>query len=266
MRLARTQAWILALLLLLGALGAPAPARAKKMTLRLAIPAGEILQYRMDLEQEVNIQGMVITVTEGGSVEIAALESPSDTLRFNVRFDDFEGSLKRGDDLTERTPELNGVSLRCDVLPHGEVVRVQPLKAVRPSVLQQLKQLVDNFFPYLAREPVEPGDTWTEVRREPNPEDPSGPPGIDGSSEHTLDEWTKKDGIEVAKILTRGKAKINLSTEAGPIAGESKGESEALVALEDGRIVRLEARGSFSGTLGVMEGSRGETFRLSLVR
>jgi len=266
MRLDRSQAWSLALLFLLGAVNAPAPAKAEKRALRLAIPAGETLRYHMDLEQEVNIQGMVITVTEGGNVEISALESPSDTLQFNVRFSDFEGSLKRGDELMERTPELNGVALRCALLPHGEIVDVQPLKAVRPSVLQQLRQLVDNLFPYLAQEPVEPGDTWTQVRQEPNPDDPKGPPSIDGKSEYTLDDFTKKDGVEAAKIFTKGKAKINLSTEAGPIVGESKGESEAFVALQDGRILQLEARGSFSGTLGVMEGSRAETFRLTLLR
>jgi hypothetical protein len=260
MRFHRSQAWILALSL--AATSAPAPVRAKKVALRLGIPAGETLCYRMDLEQEVNFQGMVITVTEGGTVEITSLESPSDTLRFSVLFKDFEGSIKRGEELTERTPELNGVVLRCDLLPHGEVVGVQPQKAVRTSVLQQIEQRLDNLFPYLAQEPVEPGDTWTHVRREPNLEDPDGPPAIDATSEYTLDEFTKKGGVEAAKILTKEKAKIHLSTEGGPVAGESKGESEAYVALQDGRILQLEARSSFSGTLGVMEGSRGETFRL----
>lgn len=264
MRLCRSQAWILALSLAL--LAGATPAMAKKVDLRLSIAAGDTLRYHMDLEQEVNFQGMLITVTESGNVEVASLETPSDTLRFSVRFSDFEGSIKRGSELMERTPELNGVVLRCSILPHGKVVDVQPLKSVRPSVLDQMKQLVDNFFPYLDEQPVEPGDTWTQVRHEPNADDPSGPPSIDGTSEYTLDDFTKKDGIEAAKILSKGKAKVHLSTEAGDIIGETKGESEAIVALQDGRILQLQARGSFSGTLGAMEGSRGEIFRLKLLR
>jgi len=89
MRLHHSQAWFLALALT--AATTPAPASAKKVALRLGIPAGETLHYRMDLEQEVNIQGMVITVTEGGNVDIVALESPSDTLQFSVLFRDFQG-------------------------------------------------------------------------------------------------------------------------------------------------------------------------------
>ncbi len=255
-----------ALCLVLCALGMVCPAAAEKTALVVVPVPGDTLHYRIELQQEVSFQGMNVTISETGNVHIVALESRQDTLQFSVRFSGFEGSIKRGEELMERKPRLDGVSLRALVSRRGEVLRVEPQKSMPAGEVEELQNQVDNLFPYLADHPVEPGDTWTQTRLIPNKEDKSAPPAIDGSTEFTLDEVLKKDGKPVAKILGKGSAKLNMPTPQGMVVGEVKGESELLLAIENGRILEYKSNGDFAGSLGTIEGSRGEYFLLKLQR
>lgn len=242
------------------------PGAAEKLQLVVKTTPGDTLLYRMQTQQDLTFQGMTIAVTEAGNVQLVAQESRHDTLQFAVRFSGFEGSIKRGDELMERKPQYDGVALRAGVSRRGEVLDVALQTAMPAEARDGLKNLLENFFAYLAATPVEPGDTWTQVQQIPNKEDASAAPQVDGTTEYTLDEVTKKDGKKVAKILGKGRAKVNMQSSMGPVTGDVHGESAALVSVEDGLLLELKSSSDFAGTMGANKGSRGESFELKRTR
>ena len=260
----RVVAALSALATLVGVLFAAAPAAAEKVSLSLSPAPGDTLQYRLQLQQEISFQGMTMTGTETGKVHITPQPAQHDTLQFLIRCSGFESSVKEGDELRQIKSQLDGLSLRAMVSRHGDVFDVQPQSTISPELRQGLQPLVENFFANLADHPVEPGDTWTHEEKLLNKEDAKAEPQIDGKTEYTLDEVTKKKDKKVAKILGKGTAKIHMQTGGGEVVGEAKGDSEALVDLEHGIIVHLKATSEFKGSMGTMAGSRVEYFELEL--
>ncbi|HZM16181.1 MAG TPA: hypothetical protein VFE28_09280 [Candidatus Krumholzibacteria bacterium] len=254
----------LAVAALVTALVTAAPAAAEKVSLALSPSPGDSLRYRVQVQQELSFQGMTVTATEAGSVHIASQASKHDTLQFLVHFSGFESSVKQGDQLTSRKSELEGLSLRAMISRHGQVLEVRPQTSVSAEMKEELQPLVENLFANLADHPVEPGDTWTHEEKVLNKEDAKAEPRIDGKTEFTLDEVTKKKDKKVAKILGKGTAKVHLQTGMGEVIGDAKGDSEVLVAVDNGYIVHRKSTSEFKGTMGTMEGSRVEYFELEL--
>ena len=250
--------------LLLLAFGAPTSA--EKLQLAIQTTPGDTLVYRMQTQQELNLQGMTISVTEAGNVQLVAQESRQDSLQFAVRFSGFEGSVKRGDELMERKPQYEGITLRAAVSRRGEVLDVVPQTALPSEARDGLKSLLENFFAYVVEKPVEPGDTWTQTQQIPNKEDASAGPQVDTTTEYTLDEVTKKDGKKVAKILGKGRGKVNLQSSMGAVTGDVHGESTTWVGIDDGLILEMKSSSDFAGSLGTNKGSRAESLELKRVR
>ncbi len=225
----------------------------------LVTPApGDTLIYKMQVQQELSFQGMTLTATESGKVHIMVEESRNDTLQFSIRFSDFEGSVKNGDDLMDRTPQLQGVAVRAAMSRRGEFFEVKPQTSVPASLQDELQFLLEEFFPYLPDQAIEPGDSWTRIQKVQNKKNASNELRIDGETEYTLDELSKKNEKVTAKILGKGGAKVNIESPAGLIVGDVKGESEALVLVESGCILELKSSSAFTGTIGTMRGSRVE--------
>jgi hypothetical protein len=242
-----------------------AAAVAEKAHFTVVGKPGEVLQYRMEQQQEINIQGMTITVNMSGDIAITALEQGEDeNPRFLVRFENFEASLIRGGDMSEQDPRLNGVALKVTLSPRGEVLDVAPQTNLSGDRKDELENLVENFFAYLPEGEASPGDTWTRKRYQESRDESSDAPAVDGSTEFTLEEFEKKDGKRVAKIFSKGSALVNLPTPGGTLSGSTEGEAELLVALDGGHLVYSKASSEFSGTLGASDVTRAEYLEVKL--
>jgi len=242
------------------------PATAEKVTMSLAPAPGDALIYKMQVQQELNFQGTILTATEGGKVHIVVEESRNDTLQFSIRFIDFEGSVKHGDDLMEQKPQLQGVAVRAAVSRRGDVLEVKPLVSLPANLQDGLQLILEEFFPYCSDQAMEPGESWTRIQKLQNKKNASDELRIDGKTEYTLDEVSKKNDKRTAKILGKETAKVNFESPAGLIVGDVKGESEALVLVDTGCILELKSSSEFTGTIGTTRGSRVEYTEIQRLR
>ena len=242
------------------------PATAEKLTIVMAPAPGDTLIYKMQVQQEMSFQGMTITGTEGGKVHIVVQESHEDTLQLSIHFSDFEGSVKNGNDLVERKPQLQGVALLARMSPRGDVLEVKPQTPVAPNLKEELPRILEEFFPFFADQAIEPGDSWTRIQKVPNKDSANDELRIDGKTEYTLDELSKKNDRKTAKILGVESAKVNFETPAGVVVGDVKGKSEALVLVDSGWVLERKSTSEFTGTVGATKGSRVEYTEIQRLR
>ncbi|HZL85614.1 MAG TPA: hypothetical protein VFD07_09585 [Candidatus Krumholzibacteria bacterium] len=242
------------------------PATAEKLTIVMAPSPGDTLIYKMQVQQEMSFQGMAITATEGGKVHIVVQKSHEDTLQLSIRFSDFEGSVKNGNDLMERKPQLQGVALLARMSPRGDVLEVKPQTPVPPNLQEELPRLLEEFFPFFADQAIEPGDSWTHIQKVPNKDSANDELRIDGKTEYTLDELSKKDDRKTAKILGVETAKVNFETPAGTVVGDVKGKSEVLVLVDSGWVLERKSTSEFTGMIGTTKGSRVEYTEIHRLR
>lgn len=250
-------------LLMLGCVGV---AHAEKTALVFSATPGDTLHYNVEMSREGSMGGVTFMLMQKGRVHIAGIEKSGDKTRVSLRFSDFEASLKRGDELTPQKPELNGVTVEALVSPRGEVTEIKPKGAVPPTGVEQIQNLADNIIPYLPEAPVDAGATWVRKRLVPNKEDPGGKPQVDGSTEFTLDETKKKDGVQVASIVGKSTAKVGLPMPMGVFDGKANGDSQLLVAVQGGHILESKASSDYSGSVGGNDLGWSQTFQVKLVK
>ena len=255
--------WAAALLLVLGL---ARPASAEKTALVFAAPPGDTLHYDVQMSREGIMGDISYTLMQKGRVHIAAVAKGGDKSRVSLRFTNWEASVKQGDHLTPQKSELNGVTVDAVVSPRGEVSEITPRGSVPPATVEMVQNLADNVIPYLPEAAVDPGATWVRKRLIPNTEDPSGKPRIDGSTEFTLDETKKKDGVQVADILGKTTAKVGQRTPMGVFDGKATGESRLLVAVQGGYILECKASADYSGSVGGQDMGWSQTFQMKQVR
>ena len=252
-----------AVLLVLGCVGA---AEAEKTALVFSATPGDTLHYDVQMSREGSMGGVNFTVMQKGRVHIAGIEKGTDKTRVSLRFSDFEASLKRGDDLQQQKSDLNGVTVEAVVSPRGEVTDIKPKGTVPPSGIDQIQDLANNVIPYLPEAPVDAGATWVRKRVVPNKADPAGKPQIDGSTEFTLDETKKKDGVQVASIVGKSTAKVGLQMPMGVFDGKATGDSQMLVTVQGGHILECKASSNYSGKVGENDLGWTQTFSVKLVK
>lgn len=240
-------------------------ASAKKATLTVSAPPGTVLNYRLEIQQEMNLHGMDITVNQVGNIAVEALDaSEKGEPRFAIGFSDFEGSVMRGGDLVEQQPPINGVTVHATLSLNGELVDMAPQSNLSDERKELVRGLVEKLFAYFPAGEVEPGDTWVQKRFEESPDPRADEPAVDGAMEYTLDDWGKKDGVEGAKIFGTGKARLALPTPGGLFNGEAQGEWEGFVALAGGHVIECKHTVEIEGRVGDTEVSRAERYELKL--
>jgi hypothetical protein len=144
------------------------------------------------------------------------------------------------------------------VSSRGEVKEVLPQATLDAAKIGLIEDLVENFVAFLPEDKVGEGDSWIQSRSKPGPT-PDDPPEIEGEVEFFLDEFKKDNGVQVAKVIGEGKAKINVMIPGGLLTGEAKGDQEYLLALDGGYIIKSK---SFMELKGEMQGGQ----KLSKVR
>ena len=246
-------------------LGLAAPSGAEKATLVFSAPV-DTLHYTLEMGREANLGGITVSTMEKGKVHITPLEKGDDKTRVAIHFADFEASMKRGEELVEQKSQLNGVTVEAQVSRRGEVLAVTPRGAAPPGGIEQIQTLADHFFPYFPDTPVESGATWVRKRLVPNTADPTAKPRLDGSTEFTLDELKKKEGVQVASILAKSTAKANLPMPQGDFEGKVTGEAKLLVAVQGGHLLESKSSAEFVGTTAGNDLSWVQTTRMKRVK
>lgn len=215
----------IALFALTGFATLPAVLQAAPTRLVLDPAANKPYRYKLDTEQEANMQGAVFTTNMVAEATMTrATEGKGDNLLVDIVFSKVEGSMKQGDRLEPLSMSLDGTKARAEVTPQGKVVRVEAPEGVTGQQKQILENLVDAFFVELPPNPVSVNDTWKVSLADPAE-------GRQGVGDFTLEKIDKKQGVEVAHL----NGKVTMESKEPPLKG--KGTVESDVATTGGYVV-----------------------------
>jgi hypothetical protein len=216
---------VYALFVLAGCAALPSIAQAEAKRLVLDPPVNKPYHYKLDTEQEANMQGAVFTTSMAAEATLTRVAGPkSDNLFVDVLFTKVEGSMKQGDKLEPLPIELDGKKARAEVTPQGKVVRVEAPEGSTPEEKRIYENLVDAFFIELPAKPVSVDDTWKISLGKPAE-------GREGEGEFTLEKIEKKKGIDCAHL----NGTVHMQSKEPPLKG--KGTIESDVATTGGFIV-----------------------------
>jgi len=235
--------------------GAIALAKEKAVKLGLALPAGKVLHYKVEMQQESDFRGMTMALNQTSAVEMSRADSTKDgKARIALKFSKIEISMMRGDEIVPYEPELNleGQTLLAVLSARGEIVDAEPrgiLSGWGEEAKRSLMQVAQNLCVYSPGKPVEPGATWTLDLLQPAPAPGKGEPALKGTVEYTLEEIGKQDGVPAATILGKRQAQIRAETPRGSMSGESTGNLEMRVAVDGGWVLESKLSGQVTGTI-----------------
>ena len=222
---------------------------AKDARLKFA-PENKKLHYKMDVQQEVFVQGFEIVTNHTGEIEVAWLEKTEDgKAKISVRFTNVEGTMKQGDNLTEQNLGINGKEIWVTVSERGEVDEIVPQAVLDDAKTQLVQDLIENLVAFLPEDEIGEGDSWVQERITEGAT-PDDPPAVEGEMEYWLEELKEKDGLEVARIVGEGKADINMMTPGGMLVGEAKGDVEYVIAVHGGYMVQGKSFTEVKGKMG----------------
>ena len=261
-RCARVRQWtIVAGALLISSLSIPAVA--EKLALSLAIAPGDTLRYDADIENDGYMDGLVLTTTEAGNVELIGLGGANDAQRITISFLGFEGSERMDGDLVEVTPAVDGLVVHATVSSRGEVRDAASQRPTSRVSAFMLEEIVAELCPYLPAQVVEPGESWTHRRVRQNAGDPE-TPVLQDSTVYVLEKVVKRDGVPAAKIIGRGRGGFQLRRPQQAWSLRAEWDVEILVAVQGGHILEAKRRYEFAGTVSGTKVSGIEHTRLKL--
>ena len=223
---------------------------AKDAKLTFAPPEGLTLHYKVDVQQEVYVQGFEIVNIMAGEFEMKWLETTDNgNSKISIIINKIEASIQRGNDLQEIDMGIEGTEAWVTVTPQGEVKEVVPKSVLNKEKTSQVEELANDLIAFFSEEKVGEGDSWKKDLTKPS-STPDAPAEVTGEGEYFLDEFKKSDGLEVAKIVGEGKVEINMMTPGGLLTGKGKGDQETVVALDGGYIVKAKSFLELKGELG----------------
>ena len=224
-------------------------AMAKDVTLRF-LPENKELHYRMQLQQEVFVQGFEIESNYEGDIHVTWMEKTDDgKSKLSIKFSNVEGTMRQGDNLTDHDLGINGIEVWVLVSETGRADDVIPQAVLDETRTGMVQDLVENLVLFMPEDKVGKGDSWIQ-EREREGATPDAPPAVKGRGEYWLEDLKKQDGREVAKVLGEGKADINLMTPGGLLVGEAKGDAEFLIALDGGYTIKGKSFTEVKGEIG----------------
>jgi hypothetical protein len=222
---------------------------AKDVLLRFA-PENKELHYTMKVQQEVFVQGFEMESNFEGEIDLVWLEMTKDgKAKLSITFRNIEGTMRRGDDLTDQDLGINNTEVWVTVSERGEVDDVAPQAVLDEARTSMVQNFVEDLVLFMPENEVSEGDSWVQ-QRDREGATPDDPPALKGQVEYWLDGLEKKDGLQVAKVVGEGKATINMATPGGMLVGEAKGDVEYRIALDGGYLIKGKSFTEVKGEIG----------------
>lgn len=258
----RLAIWLVGVALLLG----PSVTHAKDIVLSYT-PPKEGMHYHITMQQESRFMGMEQQINGFGSILVIPGERSDDgNLKMTVELSDVAVTMKQGDEMQELDLGLNGKKATITVSPRGEVTDFVTQAPLDRMITDRMRSVVESLFPFLPEDKVGEGDTWVENRVEPSRSPGVKEPEVEGKFEYTLEEFSKKDGVETVKVYGEGKAKVHKPTPGGMFVGEAEGKSESHLAIDGGWVVYGKSNVVTNGMVGDTKISQVDHFECKLAK